>query len=79
LRIAPGDVRALLAAISACGCSLAVAPSGVPFADETDRKFYDIAKAAGAALITGNVRHYPGDPLVTAPAAFLARYAASLR
>ncbi|GHU75244.1 hypothetical protein FACS189461_1130 [Spirochaetia bacterium] len=65
------DVRELLAAITTCGYSLVVTPSNILFPDETDRKFYDIAKAAGAALITGNIRHYPADQIVTTPAAFL--------
>jgi hypothetical protein len=64
----------LLATIATYGYSLAVTPSDIPLPDETDRKFYDIAKAAGAALITGNTRHYPDDPLVTTPAAFLIRF-----
>lgn len=34
--------------------------------DEKDRVFYDLAKACRARLITGNVKHYPIDELVTA-------------
>jgi predicted nucleic acid-binding protein len=73
---ASDDVRTLLATLTAYGYSLDVAPSDIPFTDESDRKFYDIAKTAGAALITGNIRHYPDDPLVTTPAAFLIRFRA---
>jgi putative PIN family toxin of toxin-antitoxin system len=65
------DVRELLATITTYGYSLIVTPSDIPFPDETDRKFYDIAKAAGATLITGNIRHYPTDQIVTTPANFL--------
>jgi len=41
------------------------------FTDESDRKFYDTAKANGATLITGNIRHYPNQPFVTTPFEFL--------
>lgn len=37
-----------------------------PVPDEKDRVFYDLAKACRARLITGNIKHYPVDELVTA-------------
>jgi hypothetical protein len=37
-------------------------------------KFYDIAKAADAILITGNIKHYPDEPFILTPAAFIQRY-----
>jgi putative PIN family toxin of toxin-antitoxin system len=46
-------------------------PSRASVPDESDRKFYDVAKAAGAVLITGNRKHYPDEPFITDPAAFL--------
>jgi predicted nucleic acid-binding protein len=39
--------------------------------DETDRKFFDVAKACEAVLITGNRKHYPQDPLIITPAEFV--------
>ena len=36
--------------------------------DETDSKFYDAAKAAGAILVTGNKKHYPNEPFIKDPA-----------
>ena len=36
----------------------------IPFADEKDRMFFEVAKFTGAALITGNAKHYPEDPIV---------------
>ena len=45
--------------------------------DETDRKFYDTAKASEAVLITGKLKHYPADPLIMLPAAFLEKYVAA--
>jgi predicted nucleic acid-binding protein len=45
--------------------------STIPMPDETDRIFYDTAKASGAFLITGNIRHYPTDPSIITPTDFL--------
>ncbi len=39
-------------------------PSDVEFSDESDKKFYEVAKYCNAVLITGNLRHYPQDPLI---------------
>jgi putative PIN family toxin of toxin-antitoxin system len=41
------------------------------FPDESDRVFYDTARAAGAYLVTGNVKHYPKADFIVTPAAFL--------
>jgi putative PIN family toxin of toxin-antitoxin system len=45
--------------------------SSMPLPDESDRVFYDVAKASGALLITGNIKHYPQEPLVVTPAEFV--------
>jgi len=45
--------------------------SDVSLPDESDRVFYDTAKARGAILITGNVRHYPNDAFILTPAEFI--------
>ena len=47
--------------------------SVAPMLDETDRTFYDTAVASGAALITGNTRHYPTMPFIMTPADFLVK------
>jgi len=39
--------------------------------DESDRKFYDLHKAAGAILITGNIKHFPKEDSIMKPADFL--------
>ena len=41
------------------------------FPDESDRVFFEAAKTANACVITGNLRHYPEDPGVITPRAFL--------
>jgi putative PIN family toxin of toxin-antitoxin system len=52
----------------------ASAPSVFPLPDEGDRKFYDVAVAAGSILITGNIKHYPHEPFIASPADFLRTY-----
>jgi len=39
--------------------------------DESDRVFYDTAKTIGAILVTGNIKHYPDEPLIMTPAVFM--------
>ena len=36
----------------------------VPFTDESDRVFYEVAKFCGAPLVTGNLKHYPQDDCI---------------
>ena len=43
-----------------------VSKSDIPMKDEKDRVFYDLAKSCKARLVTGNIKHYPVDELVTA-------------
>ena len=47
----------------------------IPFdRDETDRKFYEVAKFCHAVLITGNLRHYPEDPDIMNATDFCKKY-----
>ena len=36
----------------------------VNFTDDDDRVFYEVAKHCNAPLVSGNLRHFPVDPLV---------------
>ena len=45
--------------------------STMPLPDESDRIFYDTAKAVDAYLITGNIKHYPEEPHILTPAKFI--------
>ena len=45
--------------------------SNILFTDDSDRKFYDMAKSNKAVLITGNLKHYPDEPLIMSPFEFL--------
>jgi len=49
-------------------------PSTIPMPDEDDRKFYDVAIASRAFLITGNKKHFPLDSFIITPADFLKKY-----
>ena len=42
--------------------------------DETDRKFYEVAKYCNAILVTGNLAHYPSDSIIMSPSDFCQRY-----
>ncbi len=42
--------------------------------DESDRKFYEVAKFCNAILITGNLAHYPKDNDIISPAEFCQKY-----
>ena len=70
------EIRAILEPLVKDGISVtAKSVEGVSFErDETDRKFYEVAKACGAILITGNLAHFPVEPDILSPAEFCGRY-----
>jgi putative PIN family toxin of toxin-antitoxin system len=67
----PQDVSALLGTILQTGTAVVPEPSKTAFTDESDIKFYEVAKATGAYLITGNIKHFPDEPCIVQPTAFL--------
>ena len=71
----PGsEINALLDWFEDNGLSVVAAPAAEKFPDEADRKFYEVAKFCQAKLITGNIKHFPADPLVTTVSDFLENY-----
>lgn len=42
--------------------------------DETDKKFYEVAKFSHAVLVTGNLAYYPEDKNIILPSEFIERY-----
>ncbi len=68
------DMTALLDLIENNGHSVVVEPLDDVFIDEDDKKFYEVAKYCQAKLITGNVKHYPKDPLVMTVGEFLEQF-----
>ena len=57
--------------INDIGESIVYVPSKIHMIDESDRCFFDVAKNAGAILITGNKKHFPNEMFVKTPAEFL--------
>jgi putative PIN family toxin of toxin-antitoxin system len=53
------------------GATIQPSESEIELPDESDRIFYDAAKAADAYLITGNIKHYPRESHILTPAEFL--------
>lgn len=67
------EVNSLLDFIIAEGKSVTPARIDIPFLDESDKKFFEMAKFCRAPLITGNSKHYPKDKLVVSIKEFLSR------
>ncbi len=72
-RFHPGEINALLDWFKQVGRSVVPTPVDIPFVDEADRKFYEVAKYCGATLITGNLKHFPSEPVVMSVTDFLER------
>ena len=53
------------------GIVVNTASSDTQLPDESDRVFYDTAKACKGILITGNTKHYPNEPFILTPMDFL--------
>jgi len=70
-KFSSSDVNNLLELIKIEGISVIAQRSSIPFVDESDRIFYDIATACRAYLITGNLKHYPNEPFIITPGKFL--------
>ncbi len=73
LKFSIGEVDALLDWITDCGRSVIANPLSINFTDESDKKFYEVAKTCGAILITGNIRHFPKDTCVLGVSEFMER------
>lgn len=68
-----GEIDSLLEWIETSGRSIVADPINDPFIDESDKKFYEVAKFCGAILITGNLKHFPNDPQIMNVSSFLER------
>lgn len=53
------------------GISIIPIPLTVNFEDPDDKKFYEVAVSSNAFLVTGNMKHFPEEPLVVTLADFL--------
>jgi putative PIN family toxin of toxin-antitoxin system len=63
---------AILEMIERRGYFVTAPPSSLAFVDESDRKFYDVARFSGATLIMGNAKHYPDESFILSPTDFIA-------
>jgi putative PIN family toxin of toxin-antitoxin system len=68
------DIARVITGIIHAGTPVNPVRSAFFMADEADRKFYDAAQATGSMLITGNGKHYPPEPFILSPAAFIRKY-----
>jgi len=57
--------------IEKIGENIKPAVSKITLPDESDRIFYDAAKAVNAYLITGNLKHYPEESHILTPTQFM--------
>ena len=65
---------ALIRDISRVGHQIVPTQSTHFLPDESDRIFYDVAKASKAYLITGNNKHYPNESFILSPAEFVDKF-----
>lgn len=69
------EINAILDPIIKDGFSVITDPlTDVPFTDESDRKFYEVACFCHAILITGNRKHYPEEPTIISMSDFCGKY-----
>lgn len=70
----PTEIQiAIVNAIEIGGVLIKPTVSTFPMADETDRIFYDTAKASNSILITGNIKHYPTESFIMLPSDFISK------
>ena len=73
LRIDAETQNRILKNIVIVGILIEPPQSTIPMPDETDRVFYDTARASGSILITGNTKHYPAKPFIVTATDFLSK------
>ena len=69
-----GEINSLIDWFESSGQSIIAEKIDCKFNDESDRKFYEVAKQCNAILITGNLKHYPKDSNVMSAKDFLKKY-----
>lgn len=69
------EIQSLLSHITSNGISVVASPlPDIPFTDESDRKFYEVAKFCNSPLITVNTKHYPQDNCIITASDFYRIY-----
>lgn len=55
------EVKSIMDFIENEGLCIVAKPVDIEFIDESDKKFYEVAKTLDCNLITGNKKHFPED------------------
>jgi putative PIN family toxin of toxin-antitoxin system len=71
LKISAETQKEILEVIKEVGMLIEPVASDMQLPDESDRIFYDTAKAVDGYLITGNLKHYPEESHIISPAQFI--------
>ncbi len=61
------EVKAIIDFIKNEGLCIVAKPLDIEFVDESDKKFYEIAKTMNCKLITGNRKHFPNEKNILSP------------
>jgi uncharacterized protein len=65
-------IRHIIDYTTRSGISIVPVPLPVViFADDGDKKFYEVARTAEAYLVTGNIKHFTKEPFIKSPREFL--------
>lgn len=64
------EVKSILDFIKHEGLCIVAKPLDVEFVDESDKKFYEVAKTLNCKLITGNKKHFPEEKDILSPREF---------
>ncbi len=73
-KFSESEISFLLDWITDNGYSVVAEPIDTEFIDESDKKFYEVAKFCEAKLITGNIKHFPEDEIVITVSEFFEKY-----
>lgn len=68
------QINSLLDPIIKNGISVIAEPLKIPFEDESDKKFFEVAKFCNAYVITGNTKHYPANECIITVADFYDKF-----
>ncbi len=64
------EVKSILDFIKNEGICIVSKPLDTEFIDESDKKFYEVAKTVNCKLITGNKKHFPDEIDILSPGEF---------
>ena len=69
-----GEINSLIDWFESNGQSIIAEPTKRRFTDDSDKKFYEVAKQCEAILIKGNLKHFPKDSKIMSASEFLNKY-----